>query len=171
MTTTELKNIAKANNLDFVFVNNTDNAICGFENFKQVEAFAELHNLDIVIIEASQGSNNYEYKGSMTSAIDVLEQYKQNDNFIIFTKGDADEFQEVDINETLEWMKDEEKSEREIETLLAERNEVKAKIESLTDDEFVAKDIRTGQFTDVLTKEGVNFYNEDNNVISRIALM
>lgn len=35
----------------------------------------------------------------------------------------------------------------------------------------IAKDIRNEQFTDILTKEDVNFYNEDSNVISRIALM
>lgn len=171
MTTQELKNIAKENNLDFVFVNNTDNAICGFKNFKQAEELAELHNLNIVLIQANQGSNNYEYKGSMTSAIDVFEQYKQNDNFIFFTKGDADEFQEYEINETLEWLKEDEVSESEITGFLKEMNEVKAKIENLTDNEFIAKDIRTGQFTDILTKEDVNFYNEENNVISRIALM
>lgn len=171
MTTTELKNIAKENNLDFVFVNNTDNAICGFENFKQAEELAKLHNLDIVLIQAKQGSSNYEYKGSMTSAIDVFEQYKQNENFIFFTKGDAEEFQEYEIDEILEWMKEDEASESEITKFLKDMNEVKAKIESLTDNEFIAKDIRNEHFTDVLTKEDVNFYNEENNVISRIALM
>lgn len=171
MTTAELKNIAKENNLDFVFVNNTDNAICGFENFKQAEELAELHNLDIVLIQAKQGSSNYEYNGSMTTGIDVFEQYKQNNNFIIFTKGDAEEFQNTDINETLEWLKEDEASESEITKFLKEMNEIKAKIESLTDNEFIAKDIRNEQFTDILTKEDVNFYNEENNVISRIALM
>lgn len=171
MTTTELKNIAKENNLDFVFVNNTDNAICGFENFKQAEELAGEYNLNIVLIQAKQGSSNYEYKGSMTSAIDVFEQYKQNENFIFFTKGDAEEFQEYEINEILEWMKEDEASESEITKFLKDMNEVKAKIESLTDNEFIAKDIRNEHFTDVLTKEDVNFYNEENTVISRIALM
>lgn len=171
MTTTELKNIAKENNLDFVFVNNTDNAICGFENFKQAEELADKYNLNIVLIQAKQGSSNYEYKGSMTSAIDVFEQYKQNENFIFFRKGDADEFQEYEIDEILGWMKEDEASESEITKFLKEMNEVKAKIESLTDNEFIAKDIRNEHFTDILTKEDVNFYNEDDNVISRIALM
>ena len=171
MTTQELKNIAKQNGLELVKVNNIDDAICGFKSFSQAQELADKYNLNVVLIQAKQGSSNYEYKGSMTSAIDVFEQYKQNENFIFFTKGDAEEFQEYEINEILEWMKEDEASESEITTFLKDMNEVKAKIESLTDNEFIAKDIRNEHFTDVLTKEDVNFYNERNNVISRIALM
>ena len=47
--------------------------------------------------------------------------------------------------------KEEEKSEKEIERVLAERNEVKAKIENLSDGEFISKSCN-GDFTDVLPK-------------------
>ena len=40
MTTQELKNIAKANDLELVKVGNFDEAITGFKNFEQAQKFS-----------------------------------------------------------------------------------------------------------------------------------
>ena len=88
----------------------------------------------------------------------------------MFFKGDAEDFQEYEIDEILEWMKEEEKSEKEIEAFLAEMNEVKAKIENLADDEFIAKDY-DGNFTDVLKKHNTCIYNDSSDTTYYIAVM
>nr|DAM56660.1 MAG TPA: hypothetical protein [Caudoviricetes sp.] len=170
MTTQELKNIAKANDLELVKVGNFDEAITGFKNFAQAEKIAEENELDIVIIR-KKGNGNFEYDcGGVYKAIDVLEQYKQTNKYTLFFKGDAEDFQEYDIDEILEWMKEEEKSEKEIKAFLAEMNEVKAKIENLADDEFIAKDY-DGNFTDVLKKHNTCIYNDSSDTTYYIAVM
>lgn len=58
MTTTELKNIANANNLRLVKVGNFDEAITDFENFAQAEKIAEENELDIVIIRKKMETLN-----------------------------------------------------------------------------------------------------------------
>lgn len=171
MTTTELKNIANANNLRLVKVGNFDEAITDFENFAQAEKIAEENELDIVIIR-KKGNGNFEYDcGGVYKAIDVLEQYKQTNKYTLFFKGDAEHFQEVDIDETLQWMKEDEASEEEIAEFLKERNEIKARIESLTDEQFIALDCANTIYSEALNKEDVCYYNSHSDICYQIALM
>lgn len=60
MTTTELKNIAKANDLELVKVGNFDEAITGFKNFEQAQKLADKNELRIVSIK-QKGNGNFEY--------------------------------------------------------------------------------------------------------------
>lgn len=170
MTTQELKNIAKANDLELVKVGNFDEAITGFKNFEQAEKLAEENELEIVEIK-KKGNGNFEYSTCCIDyGYDVVEAYKNRGNYVLFFKGDAKDFQEYEIDEILEWMKEEEKSEKEIEAFLAEMNEVKAKIENLADDEFIAKDY-DGNFTDVLKKHNTCIYNDSSDTTYYIAVM
>nr|DAX30835.1 MAG TPA: Ras-related protein Rab-8A, RILP-like protein trafficking, Rab GTPase, effector [Caudoviricetes sp.] len=171
MTTQELKNIAKANDLELVKVGNFDEAITGFKNFAQAEKIAEENELDIVIIR-KKGNGNFEYDcGGVYKAIDVLEQYKQTNKYTLFFKGDAEHFQEVDIDETLQWMKEDEASEEEIAEFLKERNEIKARIESLTDEQFIALDCANTIYSEALNKEDVCYYDSHSDIYYQIALM
>nr|DAT13017.1 MAG TPA: Ras-related protein Rab-8A, RILP-like protein trafficking, Rab GTPase, effector [Caudoviricetes sp.] len=171
MTTIELKNIAKANDLELVKVGNFDEAITGFKNFAQAEKLAEENELDIVIIR-KKGNGNFEYDcGGVYKAIDVLEQYKQTNKYTLFFKGDAEHFQEVDIDETLQWMKEDEASEEEIAEFLKERNEIKARIESLTDEQFIALDCANSVYSEALNKEDVCYYESDTNTLYKVAVM
>lgn len=171
MTTTELKNIAKANDLELVKVGNFDEAITGFKNFEQAQKLADENELRIVSIK-QKGNGNFEYDcGGVYKAIDVLEQYKQTNKYTLFFKGDAEHFQEVDIDETLQWMKEDEASEEEIAEFLKERNEIKARIENLTDNQFIALDCANSVYSEALNKEDVCYYESDTNTLYKVAVM
>jgi len=171
MTTTELKNIAKANDLELVKVGNFDEAITGFENFAQAEKIAEENDLRIVSIK-QKGNGNFEYDcGGVDQAFNILCLYEADNNYTLFFKGDAEKFQECDIDETLAWMKEDDVIEDEIAEFLKERNEVKARIENLTDDQFIALDCANSVYSEVLNKEDVCYYESDTNTLYKVALM
>ena len=171
MTTQELKNIATQNGLELVKVNNIDDAICGFKSFSQAQEIADKYDLRLLTIKR-KGSGNYEYDGcGISDDINVLEQYEQTHCYTIFLKGDEVQFQEVDIDETLEQMKEDEASQEEIAEFLKEMNEIKAKIESLTDDQFIALDCANGTYTEVLPKMAADYYNSDSDTYYAIAVM
>lgn len=170
MTTTELKNIAKANGLEVANVGFAKVALYGFDNFEQAEDFAGKNNLEVVEIK-KKGNGNFEYSTCCIDyGYDVVEAYENRGNYVLFFKGDAEDFQEYEIDETLEWLKDDEISESEITTFLKEMNEVKAKIENLADDEFIAKDY-DGNFTNVLKKHSTCIYNDSSDTTYYIAVM
>lgn len=171
MTTTELKNIAKANDLELVKVGNFDEAITGFKNFEQAQKLADENELRIVSIK-QKGNGNFEYDcGGVDQAFNILCLYEADNNYTLFFKGDAEKFQECDIDETLAWMKEDEASEEEIAEFLKERNEVKARIENLTDDQFIALDCANSVYSEVLNKEDVCYYESDTNTLYKVALM
>ena len=170
MTTTELKNIAKANDLELVKVGNFDEAITGFENIAQAEKIAEENELRIVSIK-QKGNGNFEYDCGVDQAFNILSLYEADNNYTLFFKGDAEHFQEVDIDETLQWMKEDEASEEEIAEFLKERNEVKARIENLTDDQFIALDCANSVYSEALNKEDVCYYESDTNTLYKVAVM
>ena len=171
MTTTELKNIAKANDLELVKVGNFDEAITGFKNFAQAEKLAEENELRIVSIK-QKGNGNFEYDcGGIDQAFNILCLYEADSNYTLFFKGDAERFQEVDIDETLQWMKEDEASEEKIAEFLKERNEVKARIENLTDDQFIALDCANTIYSEALNKEDICYYDSHSDIYYQIALM
>lgn len=171
MTTQELKNIATQNGLELVKVNNIDDAICGFKSFSQAQELADKYDLRLLTIKR-KGSSNYEYDGcGISDDIDILEQYEQTNFYNIFLKGDAERFQELDIDERLQWKKEDGASQEEIAEFLEEMNEIKAKIESLTDDQFIALDCANGTYTEVLPKMATDYYNSSKDAYYTIAVM
>ena len=171
MTTTELKNIAKANDLELVKVGNFDEAITGFKNFEQAQKLADENELRIVSIK-QKGNGNFEYDcGGVDQAFNILCLYEADNNYTLFFKGDAEKFRECDIDETLAWMKEDEASEEEIAEFLKERNEVKARIENLADDQFIALDCANSVYSEALNKEDVCYYESDTNTLYKVAVM
>jgi len=161
MTTQELINIAKEKGLKVANVKDLGIVVYDFFDFNKVVKFAKEYKLEDNIHVIRKEDDNLEevecvvysddYVG-LDYGFNLLEQYKNDKGEVIqFFKGDAEDFQEYEIDEIVEWMKEEEKSEKEIERVLAERNEVKAKIENLSDGEFISKSCN-GDFTDVLPK-------------------
>lgn len=161
MTTQELINIAKEKGLKVANVKDLGIVVYDFFDFNKVVKFVKEYKLEDNIHIIRKEDDNLEevecviysddYVG-LGYGFNLLEQYKNDKQEVIqFFKGDANYFQEVDIDETLEWMKEEEKSEKEIEKFLAEMNEVKEKIENLSEGEFISKSCN-GDFTDVLPK-------------------
>lgn len=171
MATQELKNIAKANDLELVKVGNFDEAITGFKNFEQAQKLADENELRIVSIK-QKGNGNFEYDcGGVDQAFNILCLYEADNNYTLFFKGDAEKFQECDIDETLAWMKEDEASEEEIAEFLKERNEVKARIENLADDQFIALDCANSVYSEALNKEDVCYYDSHSDIYYQIALM
>nr|DAW61978.1 MAG TPA: hypothetical protein [Caudoviricetes sp.] len=171
MTTQELKNIATQNGLELVKVNNMDDAICGFKSFSQAQEIADKYDLRLLTIKR-KGSGNYEYDDcGISDDINVLEQYEQTNCYTIFLKGDEVQFQEIDIDETLEQMKENEASQEEIAEFLEEMNEIKAKIESLTDDQFIALDCANGTYSKILPKMAADYYNSSSDIYYTVAVM
>ncbi len=68
-------------------------------------------------------------------------------------------------------MKEDEASEEEIAEFLKERNEVKARIENLTDDQFIALDCANSVYSEALNKEDVCYYESDTNTLYKVAVM
>lgn len=169
MTTKEIIEIARQKGLKVENVENLGTIVYNFFDFNKAVKFAKEYNLeeniyvinqidnkivdfDYVVYNLDENNKGKEYYASLPYGFNLLEHYKNDKGEVIqFFKGDADYFQEVDIDDTLQWMKEEEKSEKEIEDFLTEIHEVKEKIENLSEGEFISKSCY-GDFTDVLPK-------------------
>ena len=150
MTTLEL---AKANNLSVInfgtsFGLKEGEAVVGFASFAEAKDFAEKNGLLVASFKNERGTSScYQlYDENPCASFDILGNYE---DFVKFFKGDAEAFQEVDIDERLE---NEDFSEEEKSEFLEEMNAVKARIEKLTEDEFIYLD-NSGVYSEPLKKE------------------
>lgn len=168
MDTKEIIEIARQKGLKVENVENLGTIVYNFFTFDEAVKFAKEYNLedkiytinkindkivdyDYVVYNLDENNEEENYV-HLPYGFNLLEHYKNDKGEVIqFFKGDANYFQEVDIDETLQWMKEEEKSEKEIETFLSEMHEVKEKIENLSEGEFISKSCNC-DFTDVLPK-------------------
>lgn len=67
-------------------------------------------------------------------------------------------------------MREEEKSEKEIEEFLSEMNAVKKQIEELADNEVIVKDINQDIFFKVIARFEKDYFNEKTNMLTRLAV-
>ena len=67
-------------------------------------------------------------------------------------------------------MREEEKSEKEIEEFLNEMNGIKKQIEELADNEIMVKNINQNWFFKVLARCEKDYFNEKRNLLTRIAV-
>lgn len=157
---TTLKELAKVNELSVVNIGTSfglkeGEAIVGFTSFAEAKEFAEKNGLRIASFKNEGGTSScYQLDDENPCAgFDVLGNYE---NYTKFFKGDAEAFQEVDIDERLgnEDFSEEEKSE-----FLEEMNAVKARIESLADDEFIFID-NSGIYSEPLKKEDTSILKD-----------
>lgn len=136
-------------------------AVAGFASLEAAEEFAEKYGLNVNAFRNEGGTSPCYvlYDESPHTEFDVYSQYKEH---ATFCKGDAEVFQEVDIDERIE---SGDFSEEEKAAFLKEMNAVKARIESLSDDEFIWYD-GDGNYSEVMEKESTsNEHNGDYYVI------
>ena len=136
-------------------------AVAGFASLEAAEEFAEKYGLNVNAFRNEGGTSPCYvlYDESPHAEFDVYSQYKEH---ATFCKGDAEVFQEVDIDERIE---NEDFSEEEKAAFLKEMNAVKARIESLADDEFIYLD-NSGVYSEPLKKEDTSVeHNGDYYVI------
>lgn len=186
MTTQELKNIAKENQLEVIFhANKYDQVAAGFKNYEEAKEFAEKYERNLYLIDIQPNAEFYTEAYPKTEKVDtsylrsifmdeeieeVKKQFCQGE-FIYFDNSHVEDFQQVDIDETVEWMREEEKSEKEIGEFLTEMNDIKKQIEELADNEIIVKDINDGRFFKVLSRCEKDYFNEKTNTLTRLAVM
>lgn len=162
----DLDRILKENGLYTIKVGTTFglheyDAVAGFASLEAAEEFAGKYGLNVNAFRNEGGTSPVYvlYDEAPHTEFDVYSQYKEH---ATFCKGDAELFQSVDIDERLE---NEDFSEEEKSEFLEEMNAVKARIESLADDEFIWCD-GDGNYSEVLEKESTsNEHNGDYYVI------
>ena len=186
MATQELKNIAKENHLEVIsHANKYDTVITGFKNYEEAKEFADKYERNLYLIDIQPNAEFYAEAYPRTEKVDtsylrsifvdkdikeVKEQFCKGE-FIYFDNSHVEDFQQVDIDETVEWMREEEKSEKEIEEFLTEMNGIKKQIEELADNEIIVKDINEGRFFKVLSRCEKDYFNEKTNALTRLAVM
>lgn len=159
-----MKNISELANQDNLSVINfgtsfglkEGEAIVGFASFQEAVDFAEKNNLKVATFknEGETSSIYTLFDESPRAGFDVLGNYK---DFTKFFKGDAENFQEVDIDDTLE---NSDFTEEEREEFLKDMNIVKARIENLAEDEFIYLD--NSGYSEVQKKEDTSVLRNGN---------
>lgn len=131
-------------------------AIIGFASFPDAVEFAEKNKMKVATFknEGETSSIYTLFDESPRAGFDVLGNYE---DFTKFFKGDAENFQEVDIDETLE---NSEFSEDEREEFLKDMNIIKNRIENLTEDEFIYLD--NSGYSEPLKKEDTSVLQDGN---------
>lgn len=131
-------------------------AIIGFASFQDAVDFAEENHLKVATFK-NEGETSAVYTlfdESPRAGFDVLGNYEE---FTKFFKGDAENFQEVDIDETLE---NSDFTEKEREEFLKDMNIIKNRIENLTEDEFIYLD--NSGYSEPLKKEDTSVLQDGN---------
>lgn len=162
-----LKELAKQNNLETINVGTSYglheyDAIVGFKSFSEAVDFADENKLKVAAFKKKESSSsNYQLDNDAPrSGFDVLSRYE---NYTKFFKGDEQEFEDVDINETIESMDFD--SEQEKDEWLESMNEIRDRIANLKDGEFIYLD-NSGVYSDALKTEDTFYtYNGNSYVI------
>lgn len=156
-----ISELANQNNLSVINIGTSfglkeGEAIVGFASFQEAVDFAEKNNMKVATFK-NEGETSATYTlfdESPRAGFDVLGNYE---DFTKFFKGDAENFQEVDIDETLE---NSDFTEDEREEFLKDMNIVKARIESLAEDEFIYLD--NSGYSEPMKKEDTSVLRNGN---------
>lgn len=148
-----ISELANANNLETINVGTSYglheyDAIVGFKSFSEAVDFADENKLKVAAFKKETSASNYQLDDDAPrSGFDVLSHYE---NYTKFFKGDEQEFEDVDINETIESMDFD--SEQEKSEWIESMREIKDRIANLKDGEFIYLD-NSGVYSDVLKVE------------------
>lgn len=156
-----ISELASQNNLSVINIGTSfglkeGEAVVGFTSFQEAVDFAERNDMNVATFknEGETSSIYTLFDESPRAGFDVLGNYE---DFTKFFKGDAENFQEVDIDETLE---NSEFSEDEREEFLKDMNIIKNRIENLTEDEFIYLD--NSGYSEPLKKEDTSVLQDGN---------
>lgn len=156
-----ISELANQNNLSVINIGSSfglkeGEAVVGFASFQEAVDFAEKNNMKVATFK-NEGETSATYTlfdESPRAGFDVLGNYE---DFTKFFKGDAENFQEIDIDETLE---DSDFTEEEREEFLKDMNIVKTRIENLSEDEFIYLD--NSGYSEALKKEDTSVLKDGN---------
>lgn len=158
-----LKDLAKANNLSIINIGTSfglkeGETVVGFASFQEAVDFAAKNNMKVATFknEGETASVYTLYDDAPRSGFDVLSHYE---NYTKFFKGDEQEFEDVDINETIESMDFD--SEQEKAEWLESMNEIRDRIANLKDGEFIYLD-NSGVYSEVLKTEDTSVLKDGN---------
>ena len=156
-----ISELANQNNLSVINIGTSfglkeGEAVIGFTSFQEAVDFAEKNNMKVATFknEGETSSIYTLFDESPRAGFDVLNSYK---DFTKFFKGDAENFQEVDIEETLE---NSDFTENERKEFLKDMNAVKARIENLAEDEFIFLD--NSGYSEPMKKEDTSVLQDGN---------
>ena len=165
MTTTELKNIAKTNQLEVVFHENKyDHVISGFKNYGQAIEFAEKYEGELCIIDMPSNKEFFTefylmgektdfhfYSAFINEEIEEVKDYFSQGEYIYFDNSSFEDFQEI-------------------EEFLNDMNGIKKQIEGLADNEIMVKNAREGNSLKIIARFEKDYFNEKTNALTRLAV-
>lgn len=156
-----ISELANQNNLSVVNIGTSfglkeGEAVVGFNSFQEAVDFAEKNNMKVASFknEGETSSIYTLFDESPRAGFDVLGNYE---DFTKFFKGDAENFQEVDIDETLE---NSDFTEDEREEFLKDMSVIKTRIENLAEDEFIFLD--NSGYSEPMKKEDTSVFQDGN---------
>lgn len=156
-----ISELANQNNLSVINVGTSfglkeGEAIVGFASYQEAVDFAEANNMKVATFknEGETSSIYTLFDESPRAGFDVLGNYADVTKFF---KGDAENFQEVDIDDTLE---NSDFTEDEREEFLKDMNIIKNRIENLAEDEFIYLD--NSGYSEPLKKEDTSVLRNGN---------
>lgn len=156
-----ISELANQNNLSVINIGTSfglkeGEAIVGFASFQEAVDFAEKNNMKVAtFMNEGETSATYTlFDESPRAGFDVLGNYE---DFTKFFKGDVENFQEIDIDETLE---NSDFTEEEREEFLKDMNIVKTRIENLAEDEFIYLD--NSGYSEPMKKEDTSVLRHGN---------
>lgn len=156
-----LNELARMNNLSVINFGTSyglkeGEAIIGFASFQDAVEFAEKNKMKVATFknEGETSSIYTLFDESPRAGFDVLGNYE---DFTKFFKGDSENFQEIDIDETLE---NSDFTEDEREEFLKDMNIIKNRIENLAEDEFIYLD--NSGYSEPLKKEDTSVLRNGN---------
>lgn len=156
-----LNELARRNNLSVINFGTSyglkeGEAIIGFASFQDAVDFAEENHLKVATFKNEGNTSSFFsiYDQNPRAGFDVIGNYEE---FTKFFKGDAETFQEIDIDETLE---NSEFTENERASFLKDMNAVKARIENLAEDEFIFLD--NSGYSEPMKKEDTSVLQDGN---------
>lgn len=156
-----ISELANQNNLSVINIGTSfglkeGEAVVGFNSFQEAVDFAEKNNMKVATFknEGETSSIYTLFDESPRAGFDVLGNYE---DFTKFFKGDAENFQEIDIDETLE---NSDFTEEEREEFIKDMSIVKARIENLAEDEFIYLD--NSGYSEPMKKEDTSVLRNGN---------
>lgn len=156
-----ISELANQNNLSVVNIGTSfglkeGEAVVGFTSFQEAVDFAEKNNMKVATFknEGETSSIYTLFDESPRAGFDVLGNYADVTKFF---KGDAENFQEIDIDETLE---NSDFTEDEREEFLKDMSVIKTRIENLAEDEFIFLD--NSGYSEPMKKEDTSVLQNGN---------
>ena len=156
-----ISELANQNNLSVINIGTSfglkeGEAVVGFTSFQEAVDFAEKNNMKVATFknEGETSSIYTLFDQSPRAGFDVLGNYN---DFTKFFKGDAENFQEVDIDETLE---NSDFTESEREEFLKDMSVIKTRVENLAEDEFIFLD--NSGYSEPMKKEDTSVLQNGN---------